>query len=237
MARIWPSLVGRANVTTQLIGEVALAVLLGVSLVATWRDGIPSDGYVDKVVPIQSGIALLPVSANNLYSGKPFLVPKPPPPKIVAPVPILTSPPVRLLLPSLNIHPPVESLGLDRYGAMDTPNNIWDVGWYNGGPVPGSPGDAVINGHAGYPGQPLIFGRLANVQPGEQIVVMLADGSRQVFTVVSVSSWAVGTSPPHMFEPFGPPRLTLVTCDGAFNDTNKTYASRLMVEARYSGAA
>lgn len=222
--------------TAKLVGEVALAVLLGVALAGAWRDGVPVDEFVGVVGPIHSGIALMPVSANNLYSGKPFVIPKPPPTQ-VAQAPIPTSPPVRLVLPTLNIHPPVESLGLDRYGALDTPNNIWDVGWYKAGPVPGAPGDAVINGHAGYPGQPLIFGRLAKIQPGDQIVVVLADGTRQVFTVDSVASWPAGSVPPGMFEPYGPPRLTLYTCDGVFNSDNKTYSSRLVVEARYSGVA
>jgi sortase family protein len=227
----------RANVTMQLAGEVALTVMLAVALATSWRDGVPADGYVTAVRPVQSGIALLQVSANNLYSGKPFLVPKPPVPTPVPQAPIPTSLPVRLLLPSLGIHPPVEPLGLDRYGAMDTPNNIWDVGWYNAGPVPGAPGDAVFDGHAGYPGQPLIFGRLAKLQPGEPIVVVLADGSQQVFAVVSVASYPLGSMPSGMFEPYGPPRLTLITCDGQFNDTDKTYANRLVVEASFSGTA
>ncbi len=251
MVRNWPSLVQRARLSGQLLGEVVHRahlsgqlvgeVILGVLLVGTLafspRDGVPSEGYVDAVVPTLSGIAAMPVSANNLYSGKPFLVPKPPAPTPPPQAPIPTAAPVRLLLPSLNLHPPVEALGLDRYGAMDTPDNIWDVGWYKAGPVPGAPGDAVMDGHAGYPGQPLIFGRLAKMRPGEPIVVVLADGSRQVFTVDSVASWPVGSMPPNIFEPYGPPRLTLVTCDGKFNDANKTYASRLIVEASYSGVA
>jgi Sortase domain len=221
----------------QLVGEVALAALLCVTAAVSWRDGAPTDGYVDTGGPIRAGIALMPVSGDNLYSGKPFLVPKPPAPPPPPQAPIPTSPPVRLLIPTLNIHPPVEALGLDRYGAMDIPDNIWDVGWYKAGPVPGAPGDAVIDGHAGYPGQPLIFGRLDKIQPGAQIVVVLADGSRQVFTVVSVTSFRLGSMPPGIFEPYGPPRLTLVTCDGTFNDSNKTYASRLVVEASYAGVA
>src|SRR3984893_9452525 len=103
------------------------------------------------------------------------------------------------------------------------------------GPVPGAPGDAVMDGHAGYPGQPLIFGRLAKIQPGEPIWVVLADGSKQVFTVSWVQSCPATSVPPPMFEPYGPPRLTLVTCDGQFNSDNKTYASRLVVEASYEG--
>jgi sortase (surface protein transpeptidase) len=101
--------------------------------------------------------------------------------------------------------------------------------------VPGAPGDAVMDGHAGYPGQPLIFGRLSKIHPGEAIVVLLADGSKQVFKVVSVQSLPVGSTPPGMFEPYGLPRLTLITCDGVFNSDDKTYSNRLIVEASYAG--
>ena len=239
MASIWPILGRRAHAVTRMAGEVALVVLLGVTAAASWRDGAPTDVYVAPVVgPILTGIALQQVSANNLYSGKPFLVPKPPapaPPAQAAPFP--TALPVRMLVPSLNIHPPVEALGIDRYGALDIPYNIWDVGWFKGGPVPGAPGDAVIDGHAGYPGQPLIFGKLAKVEHGATIVVILADGSKQVFTVESVASWPLGSLPPTLFEPYGPPRLTLITCDGQFNSEDKTYSNRLIVEASYAGVA
>ena len=236
MVRSWPSLARLTRMPARLVGEVALALLLGVTLAFSWSDGTPNDDpFKVVVVPKLSGIAALPVSGNDVYSGKPALLPKPPAPAPIPQAPIPSATPVRMFLPSLNLHPPVESLGLDRYGAMDTPNNIWDVGWFNAGPVPGAPGDAVINGHAGYPGQPLIFGRLAKIEPGAPIVVLLADGSKQLFTVVSVQSWPVSSMPPGMFEPYGPPRLTLITCDGQFNTDNKTYSSRLVVEASYAG--
>jgi hypothetical protein len=235
VVRTLRSLGRRAPASARLLGEVALAVVLGVTLALSWSDGSPNRDLFPTRAPRLAGIASLPVSGNHLYSGKPFLIPKPPLPTPIPPAPVPTALPVRLLLPTLNLHPPVESLGLDPYGAMDTPNNIWDVGWYNAGPVPGAPGDAVIDGHAGYPGQPLIFGRLVRIQPGEPIVVLLADGSKQVFTVVSVQSWPVSSMPPNMFNPFGTPRLTLITCDGQFNSDNKTYASRLVVEASYAG--
>ena len=222
--------------TTRPLGGVALAALLGLTLAFSWSDGTPNyDPFKAVTASRLAGIAALPVSGNNLYSGKPVLIPKPPPPTPIPEAPIPTSPPVRLFLPTLNIHPPVEALGLDRWGALDTPENIWDVGWYNAGPVPGAPGDAVIDGHAGYPGQPLIFGRLSKIHLGDAILVLLADGSKQIFNVVSVQSMPLSSTPPGMFEPYGPPRLTLITCDGVFNSDQKTYSNRLFVEASYAG--
>jgi hypothetical protein len=235
MVGAWPlvSRLGRAPV--RLAGQVALTVALGVTVALAWSDGTPNvDPLSAMVVPKVARVAPVRV-ATSPVNGNPVLDPKPLPPSPAPQPPIPTALPVRLFLPTLNLHPPVEPLGVDRWGAMDTPNNIWDVGWYNAGPVPGAPGDAVMDGHAGYPGQPLVFGRLAKIQPGEPIVVLLADGSKQVFTVVSVKSWPVTSVPPSMFEQAGPPRLTLITCDGQFNTDNKTYSSRLVVEASYAG--
>jgi Sortase domain len=235
MVRARPFVGRLARAPIVFASEVALAMTLGLTLALAWSDGTPNDDPFNNVaLPKLSTVASAQVRVHP-YDSNPVLDPKPPPPTPVPQTPIPTSPPVRLFLPTLNLHPPVESLGLDRYGAMDTPNNIWDVGWYNAGPVPGAPGDAVMDGHAGYPGQPLIFGRLAKIQPGEPIWVVLADGTKQVFTVTSVQSWPATSLPPTMFEPYGPPRLTLITCDGQFNSDNKTYASRLVVEAGYAG--
>jgi hypothetical protein len=236
MVRARPFVGRLARAPIVFAGEVALTMTLGLTLALAWSDGTPNDDpFNNFALPKLSTVASAQVPIHNPYDSNHVLDPKPPPPSPVPQTPIPTSPPVRLFLPTLNLHPPVEPLGLDQYGAMDTPNNIWDVGWYNAGPVPGAPGDAVMDGHAGYPGQPLVFGRLAKIQPGEPIVVLLADGSKQVFTVSSVQSWPATSMPPTMFEPYGPPRLTLITCDGQFNSDNKTYASRLVVEAGYAG--
>jgi len=127
------------------------------------------------------------------------------------------------------------SVGVNRLGVMKVPVNWWNAGWYKGGPVPGAPGDTVIEGHAGYPDEPLIFGRLGTLRPGDKIVVVLADGSRHLFLVASMKKVAVGTTPPGMAEPYGPPRLTLITCAGSFDKDHFSYSQRLVVEASYAG--
>ncbi|MFI5267231.1 MAG: class F sortase [Chloroflexota bacterium] len=142
---------------------------------------------------------------------------------------------MQLFIASANLHPLVESVGVDRYGAMDVPYNYFDVAWYKLGPVPGDPGDAVIDGHAGYPDQPLVFGRLGSLKAGDKIVIVLADGSRRTFAVDSIKSWPWRSHPTGLFDPSGPPRLTLITCTGKYDDKKYSYADRLVVEARYLG--
>jgi hypothetical protein len=132
-----------------------------------------------------------------------------------------TAPPVQLLIPLLDVYRAVEKVAANRYVVMDLPTNSWNAGWFKWGPIPGAPGDAVIEGHAGYPGQPMIFG--------------ISDGSRRRFLVVSKKTVPAGSAPPGLADPYGPPRLTLVTCAAISMRTGNSYSSRLLVETRYAG--
>jgi hypothetical protein len=240
MIKAWLSTLRRAQPSAQVLGEVALAVVLVASLTFAPRDSAPntSDNSTGPVVryhafsldqpllgstlPGLQNLAGL-ASASGAYLSTKALIP--------------TAPPVQLLIPTLNVHRAVESVGVNRSRVMNLPVNAWNAGWYNGSPIPGAPGDAVIEGHAGYPGQPMIFGRLSELRAGDQIVVVLADNSRRLFLVVSMASVPVGVAPTGMAEIGGPPRLTLITCTGSFDATSFSYSRRLVVEATYAGRA
>jgi hypothetical protein len=223
-----------AHLSAKFVGEAMMALLLAVTLVFSWRDAVPSNGYVFAAGSATSSIA---VTDDNIHPDWPGQVSSS---HAMAPAPqaqVPTAPPVQLLIADLNVHRAVEPVGVSRSGVIDVPVNAWNAGWYSGGPVPGAPGDSVIEGHAGYPGQPMIFGKLATLRPGAQVVVVLSDGSRELFLVTSMSSVPVGTAPPGFAEPYGPPRLTLITCTGYFNQDTYSYSSRLAVELRYAGLA
>lgn len=224
-----------------MVGEVVLGVMLVATLTFSPRDAAPSAGYDDAwaaqvVTPYQSASGEQPqfgftlpglqgltkvARAGGMAISSKALIP--------------SSPPAQLLIPSLNVHRPVEPVGVDRSGTMAVPVNLWNAGWYKEGPVPGAPGDAVIEGHAGYPAAPLLFGRLRQLRSGDKIVVVLADGTRRLFLVDSVTNWPALSTPTGLFDSVGPPRLSLITCSGLFDDRYKTYADRLIVEASYAG--
>ena len=214
------------------LGEVAGVVVLLAALLFTWSDGPPADDSVELVIPAPTFTASVEGYADPAHDRTPVSAPAPLPEP-----PVPTAPPAMILIPSINVHRPVEAVGLDSHGAMEVTQNLWNAGWYKGGPVPSAPGDAVIEGHAGYPGAPLLFGRLPRLHAGDKIVVVLADGTRRLFLVDSLAVWPARTAPPGMGEPYGPPRLTLITCTGPFDDHYKTYADRLAVEATYAGLA
>jgi hypothetical protein len=238
MVRTWPGVTGRVRLPTRLMGEVALVALLAITLAFSGRDTATPAKFVydDGPAATLPGIEFMQVSGNNL-SGKPVVAARLP---IVDPAPppqlrIPTAAPVQLLIPLLDVHRAVEKVGVDVSGVLDLPVNSWNAGWYKGGPVPGAPGDAVIEGHAGYPGQPMIFGKLVALKPGDKIIVVLADKSRRLFLVVSTSRVPVGTAPRGFAEPYGMPRLTLITCTGHFDKSTYSYSERLVVETRYAG--
>jgi sortase family protein len=227
-----------------LFAEVALVVVLLAALGFSWPASAPTSPPNAATPPISSLSAALKAS-GELPPGEDLsrnrLRPVPPPPA-GWPNPLLFPPaasasPVQLFIASLNLHPLVESVAVERSGAMSPPYNYFDVGWYKLGPVPGDPGDAVIDGHAGYPDQPLVFGKLSKLRLDDKIVVVLADGSRRTFLVDSVKSWPWTAHPTGLFQPDGPARLTLITCSGKFNDKTYAYADRLVVEARYDPGA
>ena len=236
MIRAWPAGVGRAQISTQLLGEVVLGLLLVVTAASSWRDGIPTDELGGSIAP--SAVAYMDVRANSL-SGTTHL--RPPLPVVAPPARPLprgpVSPPVQLLIPSLDVHRAVEKVWIDQFGTLQLPVNAWNAGWFMGGPVPGARGDAVIEGHAGSPKHPMLFGKLATLRSGDQIIVVHADGTRRLFLVVSMRSVPADAPPSGLGEPSGPPRLTLVTCTGHFDKKSFWYSDRLLVEARYAGLA
>jgi hypothetical protein len=212
-----------------LADAALLVVVLLTTLAFSWSDGRPDNAVVDPVPAVARFVPAPLLQLGWIGGAVGGHV------RITYKIPIPTAPPATILIPKLNVHRPVESVGVDRSGTMSVPQNVWDAGWYRFGPVPGAPGDAVIEGHAGYPAAPLLFAKLDLLRPADQILVVLNDGSRRLFLVKSVAVWKAGARPTEMFSAAGPPRLTLITCTGAFDDNYKTYADRLVVEAAYAG--
>ena len=150
------------------------------------------------------------------------------------PVPARTlgSPPVTLEIPSLGVRAAVEQLGVTEDYSVEAPNGVSNVGWYRLGAAPGSPGDAILTGHRGYPGGvPAVFNNLGRLHPGDEVDVRSADGVLARFTVNLVFMTPFRNVPDGFFAIDGPPRLTLVTCTGDFDPNNLTYSERLVVQA------
>ncbi len=222
----------RRSRNLDVLSGIAFVAVLALALGFAWRDGAAGAAgpNADELDATYASSAYI----TGGYAREPFRIAAqsdlPP-----AQVPVPTARPVQLLIPALDVHRAVEGVGVSGGGVLNLPVNAWNAGWYTGGPVPGAPGDAVIEGHAGYPGKPMIFGRLAMLKAGDRIIVVLADRTRQLFLVDSITTVPVGSAPPGMAEPYGPPRLTLITCTGHFDQNSYSYSRRLVLNASYAG--
>lgn len=138
----------------------------------------------------------------------------------------------RLLIAGIGVDAAIEPVGLDGAGNMAAPSGPQRVGWYRFGPRPGTAGDAVLDGHLDWTSGPAVFWDLHRLVAGDSIVVAPLDGSPISFRVTSVRMYsATDRPPPGLFAAGGPPRLSLITCAGAWDATRGMYAHRLVVDA------
>lgn len=143
--------------------------------------------------------------------------------------------PVRLLVPSIGINAPVESVGTLPDGNMATATrNPWqDVGWYNAGPKPGERGSAVIDGHLDRPGgYPAVFWNLRSIHAGDPIIVVGSDGKQQRFHVTRVAYYTPQDAP--LQDIFGNRSgyyLNLITCAGDWIPSQHQTSLRLVIYA------
>lgn len=139
-----------------------------------------------------------------------------------------------LAMPSIGVTAAVSPMGYERDGRTPaTPNSPWGVGWYTFTDFPGTPGNAVLSGHVDwYTGAPAVFGRLRNVSMGDQIYMVLADGTPIAYTVERYELVTPYTA--NVDEIFGITEreaITFITCGGTWDPVAKDYSHRLIVRA------
>lgn len=139
--------------------------------------------------------------------------------------------PIRLLIPKIAVNARIEARGLDANRNMETPSDFNDVAWYNLGPTPGLPGNALLNGHVNWWTGSAVFTRLAELRPGDMVVIVRGDGTRATFKVTSRRIVAANARIASLFAPSLVATLTLITCTGAWDVRIQSDTHRLLVSA------
>src|SRR4051812_34701143 len=85
--------------------------------------------------------------------------------------PVRAGQPVRVKIPIIGVDAAVEQVGKTPDGAMDVPHDYSETAWYNLGPRPGEPGNAVIDGHVDSTTGKAVFWDLRKLTRGDRIVV------------------------------------------------------------------
>jgi len=140
--------------------------------------------------------------------------------------------PVRLVIPSINLNADLESVGVTTSGAMDVPIGRENAAWFNLGPRPGQIGDAVIDGHYGFwvGGAPAVFNNLNKLSNGDIIYVEENNGMTVAFRVSGSAIYSPTQNDTNLFvSSDNQSHLNIITCQGIWNPSNKTYSDRLVI--------
>jgi LPXTG-site transpeptidase (sortase) family protein len=140
---------------------------------------------------------------------------------------------VHLIIPKIGVDAQVEPVHVLANGILGVPTrNQWEgVGWYQGGPIPGQRGSAVIDGHLDRPGAlPAVFWRLHELSDGDMVTVEEAGGHTLHFQVTKVASYPPDDAPTaQIFGDSSGTFLNLITCAGQWIPEQQQTSLRLVV--------
>ncbi len=130
----------------------------------------------------------------------------------------------------------VLAMGVNSKGELDTPNNIFDVGWYENSGKPGQGGTMIIDGHNGGPNVYGVFKRLPELTNGDIIKIERGDGAVFEYEVVENVAVALDEADDYMIKAAKSPEkgresITLISCTGEWSAVQQTYLSRQFTRA------
>lgn len=141
-----------------------------------------------------------------------------PPPRSVAP-PRPTTGIARVAVPRLGIDHYIERIAVVG-GVMESPSDgVYAIGWYPQFGTPGAGGNIVLSAHETWDHQFAPFYPMHLVQPGDEVDIEMASGTRYRYEIVSNHRYALESlamnaviNPPAI--PANEEWVTLITCGG-----------------------
>ena len=206
-----------------LVAALLVATMLAHSLAAAWLLGHPVVAGAAAPRPTLSAAVASPVPAARSTGTVPG----------TAIGGVSSTVPIGLAIPAIGVDARgLVPLGRNRDGSLVVPANYAMAGWFTGGSVPGSLGPAVIAGHVDSVVGPAVFYRLAQLRPGDEVLVHLSDGDRVRFRVDGVRHYPkLGFPTEAVYGPVPGSALRLITCGGAFDRAARSYLDNVVVYA------
>jgi LPXTG-site transpeptidase (sortase) family protein len=97
----------------------------------------------------------------------------------------------------------------------------------------GEPGNSVMSGHVDWAGKTAAFWGLRKLQKGDLIEISGSNGGTHHYAVESNQSFPWQSAPvDRIVGPTSDSVLTLITCDGVFDQRAREYSERRVVRAR-----
>lgn len=97
--------------------------------------------------------------------------------------------PRAIYIDKLGVRARVLPMSLNPDTSIQAPINIFDAGWYTGGPKPGEPGAAIIDGHASGPSRQGLF---AYVETMAEVMRVHGDGEEGMSMITRTGAWVPG---------------------------------------------
>lgn len=143
-----------------------------------------------------------------------------------------------ITIPKLNVTKArVIQVSLKTNKELGTPNNIYDVGWYNASGKPGEGGTLMLDGHNGGPTKYGIFKNLPNLVEGDIITIERGDGEIFNYKVVENKTITIEEAANYMNTALHYNKkskkesLSIITCTGEWSASQSTYLSRQFTHA------
>jgi sortase (surface protein transpeptidase) len=156
-----------------------------------------------------------------------------------------SAPIARLIIEKIGVDAPVVTMGVDENGIPHTPDNPYDVVWYDFSTPPGHGSNAVFAGHYDWTvnHQPVtgVFYSLRQLGVGDIVEVKLDDGTDYKYSVIG--NLAIPDGDPRAMEMMGATpsdMVTLITCGGVWTPSSEppfygSYDYRQVVRAELIG--
>lgn len=130
----------------------------------------------------------------------------------------------------------VFAMGAFSNGQLKSPNNIFDVAWYNGSDRPGKGGTSIFDGHNGGPTKIGVFKHLIDLTNEDIISIEMGNGKIYNYRVVDNRTISLREADEQMsslqVSPIpGKESISLITCIGEWSAKQQTYLSRQFVRA------
>jgi len=203
---------------------VAMLLVLGVS---QWQMAEESDIESVGTRPAFSASATPTPTPTPSVSASPSPTPSETGPQLVAA-------PSRVRIPAIDVSTKIFPVALDKNNAIEIPEDIRYVGWYELGVPPGvDRGSAVLVAHRDGVAQGHgVFYDLGNLTPGDKVYVKTTAGEDLPYKVVSREFIKKKSLPyEELFAVDGDPRLTLISCGGYYDRNNGGYQDNVVVTA------
>ncbi len=176
-------------------------------------------------------------AVNNSEDANPEVIEEEPTEEEVTEYNVAPDRPRYLSIPSIGTSKSrILPVGLTSDGALNTPANIFDVGWYVNSGKPGEGDTIVIDGHNGGPSRTGVFKYLPDVAIGESIIIERGDGTVFEYKVVENVTKPLEDADAYMSTAMSSPEpgresVTLITCTGKWIKDKSTYDARQFLRA------